>query len=182
MSFLLEFLPEILAFLQKIKKKLISRKSIPIYFLLVIGVIFCYLNSLNSIYYLLSFIIFFILIIFINQEPSTLNKIDPIKITENLIESSFKFDIQYSEFTDKIINTYIPNSDISLRIVFSKNPVVIFLNDKLIKSSIISKKDAFLRGIIYNQYTISDNQKFKISIIMKGYLKPKVILKIMECR
>lgn len=182
MSFLLEFLPEILVFLQKIKKKLISSKSIPIYLILIIGLIFCYLNTLSSIYYLLSVIVFFILVIIVNREVSPLIMDEPVELEENLIEANLKFNIQYSEFTNKIIDTYIPNSNIYIRMVFSSNPVVIFLNNKLIKSSSIQKKDFLFSGTIYNKYIISGNKKFKICIIMKGYLNPKVMLKIMECR
>lgn len=177
-----EFFPEILVLFHRFKDKFTSRESMLVYPILFTFLIYFYVNNFSLIYYLISILIFVLLVFWINRD-NYLELIQPLKYikVDNGLESLyFEEKIKISDLRGKIICINLPRSHLPVEIIFSESPVQLKFNNKPIESDFLGPETIILKRIIYRQNIFSNGNLFHIQIKLKGLLNSVVALNIFK--
>ena len=177
----IEFFPEILMLFVKFKNQFTSAKSLVLYPILFIFLIFFYLNALGVIYYLVALFIFVALVFFVNEkEYGDLNHLPHfVKIDGGMDVCYFKTKLKFTDLHGKVIHIELPQSHLPIEIIFSETPPVKFkFNHQVIKGISLDHVNIIMKRIIYMQNVSSGGVYLNIQIQLKGFFIPVVILKI----
>lgn len=177
-----EFFPEILALFHRFKDKFTSGESILVYPMLFTFLIYFYVNNFSLIYYLISILIFVLLVFWVNRD-NYLELIQPLKYikVDNGLESlCFEEKIKISDLRGKIICINLKHSHLPVEIIFSEKPVQLKFNNKRINSDFLGPETIILKRIIYRQNVFSNGNQFHIQIKLKGLLNSVVALNIFK--
>jgi hypothetical protein len=177
MWFFLEFLPEILSLVKKVKENLNSTKVrlvLIIYFLSIVLISLYFSFFMDYVLYAIFTLILGITLTII------LNK----ALTKNAYSTFYEFEeatviktVKYKQLLDNRI--LIPQFSYNIEAVFCKNTLFIQINEDKIYSDSLTIQDFFrsyiFRRKIYNPHTDS---KHLIIIKLTGYIRPKIEIKI----
>lgn len=177
-----EFFPEILALFHRFKDKFTSGKSMLVYPILFTFLIYFYVNNFSLIYYLMSILIFILLVFWINRDNylDLTQSLKYIKVDNGLESLYFEEKIKISDLRDKIICINLPCSHLPVEIIFSESPVQLKFNNKPIESDFLGPETIILKRIIYQQSVFSNGIQFHIQIKLKGFLNSIVVLNIFK--
>uniref|UniRef100_UPI0002485D7F hypothetical protein n=1 Tax=Acinetobacter sp. P8-3-8 TaxID=1029823 RepID=UPI0002485D7F len=148
---LLEFFPEFLLFFAKFKNKFTSTKSLLLYPILFIFLIFFYLNALGVIYYLVALFIFVALVFFVNEKDyGDLNHLPHfVKIDGGMDVCYFKTKLKFIDLHGKVIHIELPQSHLPIEIIFSETaPVKFKFNHQVIKGISLDHVSIIMKRII----------------------------------
>lgn len=175
-----DFFPEILAFFHNFKDKFTSGESIRFYPILFTFLIYFYINNFFLIYYLMSILIFVLLVFWINRDKylKIIQPLEYIKVDNGLESLYFEGKINISDLRGKIICINLKHSHLPVEIIFSEKPVQLKFNNKQINSDFLSHETIIFERIIYRQNVFSNGNQFHIQIKLKGLLKSVVALNI----
>lgn len=135
-----------------------------------------YLHFLVFDFHILQILIYFLSCMLVHEPYQPLPKIFHKKLDVNLSTFNLHQWVGYKEIIDGG-EFYIPVGDVQIKILFSKKPVSLFINDMKIPSQQISHLNIAVFGNIYQQKVIDANgDLFNIKILLRGVFQGGVRL------